>query len=219
MKGAAFYAVVALLFISCGKDDSNPQEQIESGETVTAVDLGLSVKWANVNIGAGSPDSYGFYFAWGETMAKVEYSWYTYFYCEGEESHKLNKYNTRESYGTVDNRTVLERGDDAAYINWGGKWRMPTKEEWDELCDNCEWIYTKENNTSGFRVTAKNGNSIFLPSAGHRYEGFRHFDALDYWSSSLNVEYPNMAYRLRGRTITNSDYRYNGLPIRPVKSK
>ena len=91
------------------------------------VDLGLSVKWATCNVGADSPEEYGYHFAWGETSPKTTYNWSTYKYCNGDE-YSMTKY-CDDSFGTVDNKTTLELSDDAARVNWGGKWRMPTRAE------------------------------------------------------------------------------------------
>lgn len=99
------------------------QEQSSSGNgtdgTHEYVDLGLSVKWATMNVGASKPEDYGDYFAWGETTTKTTYNWSTYKYCNGSSS-TLTKYNTDSSYGTVDNKTTLDLSDDAANANWGG---------------------------------------------------------------------------------------------------
>ena len=102
------------------------------------VDLGLpsGTKWATCNVGATAPEEYGDYFAWGETEPKTTYNWDTYKWCNGSED-TFTKYNTKSSYGTVDNKTQLELADDAARANWGGQWRMPTDAEWTELCKNC----------------------------------------------------------------------------------
>ena len=98
------------------------------------VDLGLpsGIKWATCNVGATTPEEYGDYFAWGETQPKDYYDWSTYKYCNGDE-YSITKYCTRSTYGTVDIKTTLELSDDAARVNWGGKWRMPTIEEQKEL--------------------------------------------------------------------------------------
>ena len=139
-------------------------------------------------MGATTPEEYGDYFAWGETEPKDEYSWSTYKYCNGS-STTMTKYCTGSEYGTVDNKTVLELEDDAANINWGGNWRMPTKTEQDELRDtnNCTWEWITQNGVNGYKVTSKvNGNSIFLPAAGYYYstlvgvgsEGY-------YWANNL----------------------------------
>ena len=166
--------------------------------TPTYVDLGLSVKWATCNVGATSPEGYGDYFAWGEIAPKDEYSWATYKYCKGSET-SLIKYNTSSDYGTVDNKTTLEFTDDAARVNWGGKWRMPTKAEQDELRNNCTWTWTTQSGVNGYKVTSNtNGNSIFLPATGYRngtYVGNVGSTGM-YWSSSLDSSEPSRAGRL-----------------------
>ena len=110
----------------------NVYAQTENGHEY--VDLGLPsrIKWATCNVGATTPEEYGDYFAWGETEPKDNYDWSTYKWCN-ESNATMTKYCTDSSYGTVDNKTVLELEDDAAYVNWGGNWRMPTKAELDEL--------------------------------------------------------------------------------------
>ena len=143
-----------------------------------AVDLGLSVKWATFNVGATSPEDYGDYFAWGETEPKETYSWATY---KWGTSSNLTKYNT------TDGKTTLDLEDDAAKVLWGGYWRMPSKEEVDELTQQCTWIWTTHNNVNGYKVTGPNGNSIFLPVAGYKGAGPTYPAGEDglYWTSTL----------------------------------
>ena len=132
------------------------------------VDLGLSVKWATMNVGASKAEDYGGYYAWGETEPKEVYDWSTYKHCRGSLT-TLTKYNTLSSYGTVDNKMELDAIDDAAVVNWGGSWRMPTDAEMTELRNNCTWTWAIQNGVKGYKVTSKtNGNSIFLPAAGYR---------------------------------------------------
>ena len=191
-----------------------------------AVDLGLSVKWRSCNIGATCPEEYGNYFAWGETEPKSNYSWSTYKWCNGS-STSLTKYNNSVSYGAIDNRTVLEKDDDVAFVKLGGKWRMPTDEEWTELRENCTWTtITTGYHSYVYKVTSKkNGNSIFLPDAGYRdaylYDAGSHGN---YWSSSISTGYPESACYVYfiSRVDEKSDvgggsrYRYLGLSVRPV---
>ena len=198
------------------------------------VDLGLSVKWATCNVGATKPEEYGNYYAWGEIEPKTDYSpdnykWGTATQEEwGWNLETLTKYNTSSSYGTVDNKTVLELADDAAAVNWGGAWRMPTEAELKELRENCAWKWTDNYNNTGIAgriVTSNiNGNSIFLPSAGSRYGVDLHLAGNDgiYWSSSLNS--PGDAWNVRfysdgvfmyGGSMYNYS-RYNGWSVRPV---
>ena len=134
------------------------------------VDLGLSVKWATYNIGASSPEEYGDYFAWGETEPKDVYDWSTYKWCNGSQN-TLTKYCTKREYGVVDNKTALELEDDAAYVNWGGEWRMPTQAELEELRTKCTWLPAKINGVSGREITGPNGNTLFLPYSGYCSEG------------------------------------------------
>jgi len=179
-----------------------------------AVDLGLSVKWATCNVGATKPEEYGEYFAWGETEPKGDYSWSTYKWCNGSSS-SLTKYNTDSSCGTVDNKTVLASEDDAAHVNWGGDWRMPTDAEWTELRTNCTWTWTTQNGVNGRLVTGPNGNSIFLPAAGVRI-GTYLSDAGScglYWSSSLNAGSPNGAWNVSfdSDNVLRGNYGYRDL--------
>ena len=189
------------------------------------VDLGLpsGLKWATCNVGANSPEEYGDYFAWGETEPKDNYSLSTYKYCNGS-STRMTKYCTSSSYGTVDNKTVLELEDDAAYVNWGGNWRMPTTAEQDELrnTNNCTWEWTTQNGVYGYKVTSVvNGNSIFLPAAGYRYYGSLSSAGSYgyYWSSSLSTSYSNNAYYVNfnsGHVGLNDYSRYYGQSVRAV---
>lgn len=204
------------------------------------VDLGLpsGLKWATCNVGATTPEDYGDYFAWGETepyyteghsqdnpctswiTGKTGYNWASYRLCKGS-SLTMTKYCTSSSYGTVDNKTTLELADDAAYKNWGGSWRMPTKAEQDELLTKCTWTWTTQGNVKGYKVTGPNGNSIFLPAAGYRGEG-----SLDsagsggyYWSSSLSTSYSGSAYYLDfgSSNVSSSDHgRSYGQSVRAV---
>ena len=120
------------------------------------VDLGLpsGTLWATCNVGANSPEEYGDYFAWGETKTKSTYDWGTYKYCNGS-STTLTKYCTLSSYGIVENKTELELLDDAAYVNWGEEWRMPSVDQLDELHTQCEWIWSSRNGINGYMVKSK----------------------------------------------------------------
>ena len=186
----------------------------------SAVDLGLSVKWASMNIGATKPEDLGDYFAWGEITPKTLYSWATYKWCRGSSS-TLTKY-TNSGY-IIDNKTILEASDDVASLNWGGSWRIPTDIEMTELCEKCTWSWTTLNGMEGYKVTSKkNSNSIFLPAAGYHHiennlvsvgsSGY-------YWTSVCSTTNQSSAYRLRflsnvfGVDINN---RCHGMSIRPV---
>ena len=193
----------------------------------TYVDLGLpsGTMWATYNVGATKPDEYGDYFAWGETKPKDDYDhlYQTYKWCKGSSS-SMTKYCTTSDYGTVDNKTVLEAEDDAATANWGSAWRMPTREEIDELIDACNWelIHTFLTGIAGrLGTTRYKGATIFLPAAGYRFG--TDLDAAgyscSYWSSSLYVYGSGSAYDL-GFTVSNfgrgHESRYLGHSVRAV---
>ncbi|MBQ7945571.1 MAG: hypothetical protein IJ280_02495 [Bacteroidales bacterium] len=188
----------------------------------TWVDLGLpsGLKWATCNVGATSPEEFGDYFAWGETVPKDNYDWSTYKYLNGSSS-TFTKYNTDSSRGSVDNKTTLELSDDAAHVNWGGKWRMPTKAEQDELRNNCDWTRISFNGVIGYDVKGPNGNRIFLPVAGYR-DGTSVCDLFSLggcWSSSLKESEPGYAFNLgfyEGSIDWYYNFRSNGRTVRAV---
>ena len=194
---------------------------------VVVVDLGLpsGTLWADRNVGAALPEDYGDYFAWGETTTKSNYTWSTLKYCEDSDGNKFSKYNTQSKYGSVDNKTTLERADDAATANWGSGWCMPTQQQFQELNDNCTWTWTTRNGKNGYEVKGKNGNSLFLPAAGYRY-GTDLYGAGShgsYWSSSLNTDGPNFGrglYFYSGYVDPDgwSDRLY-GQSVRPVRCR
>ena len=113
--------------------------------------------------------------------------------------------------------------DDAARANWGGSWRMPTHDELTELRKKCSWTWTTQNGVEGYKVTSKtNGNSIFLPAAGYRYNSSL-YDAGSYgyyWSSSLYAYEPDFARIVKFNSIGLLDwgnsYRSYGRSVRPV---
>lgn len=124
-----------------------------------AIDLGLSVKWADRNLGANSPTDAGWLYAWAELSPKDKYTWENYIdwkysgkfgpfkECHfRKEIHQINYYN------------------DVVTFKYGMPWRIPTANEFKELIDNCRWIKTIENNIAGYRIYGDNGNFIFLPT-------------------------------------------------------
>ena len=163
------------------------------------VDLGLpsGLLWSTCNLGANLPEDYGNYYAWGETQPKDIYNWSTYQYCNGD-YNTLTKYCNNSSYGYngfTDNLITLRPDDDAATTNWGNGWRMPTEAEWQELLDNTTITWTQQNGVYGRLFTASNGNSLFLPAAGYRWDGELNSAGSSsiYWSSSLNTDSPRSA--------------------------
>lgn len=163
------------------------------------VDLGLSVKWATCNVGADSPEVYGNYYAWGEIVTKSRYS--------------------VANCGTLEKNIGDIKGTsrDVAHQKWGGNWRMPTIDEFRELIDKCDWEWDGD----GYIVTGPNGNSIFLPAAGLRYEDELYGNGSygDYWSStpySENTENALVLEFCKGTWDIYKGDRYCGLSVRPV---
>ena len=167
------------------------------------VDLGLpsGTLWATMNVGANSPEEYGDYFAWGETTPKDNYNWNTYKWSQG--CYVITKYNISLSYshGSPDSKGELELSDDAAYVNWGPSWRMPTVFQMQELIDNCKRQLMMINNVYGCLYISKiNGASLFLPASLYRYDN--NSDIYDgntwgyYWSRTLKHDSPQYAYYL-----------------------
>ena len=244
-------AAAALLtfgMVSCDKDDesnsSNDNTSTTGGgsnlgtdpDTTSGewVDLGLpsGLLWATCNLGATSPEEYGDYFAWGETQSKEVYAWNTYCFATVDEyghPQTLAKYNISESWGTVDNLTTLEAGDDVATQVLGNGARIPTKAEWQELLDNTTAECATVNDVFGRKYTASNGNSLFLPATGYRYESNTYGDGSYgyYWTSSLytytvSVDlHPNMAYMMNfnytSQGVDEGYARFHGLSVRAVR--
>ena len=158
-------------------------------ERFGAVDMGLSVKWANMNLGASDSADGGSFYAWTELVPKTDYSWQTYTYAAGA-------INTITKYGDVTDTYVLLETDDAAFREKGGSWRMPTKHEFQELLDNCEAVWS--DTPAGYSLTSKiNGNTLFFPAAGYMegtelQPGF--FCVARYWTASTGSYDGEAAY-------------------------
>lgn len=160
---------------------SYASESLYNFEDYEFVDLGLSVNWATFNVGGRKydPNWHGDFFAWGETEARKEFV--QNYYLEPKQGHyydgKLN---------------VIESCDDAATVLWGKDWRMPTKEEFQELIDKCEWEWMEQSYHWGYKVTGQNGNSIFLPAGGMKMERrwINESSGLYYWTSTCKFDDP-----------------------------
>lgn len=220
MKRTKFFATLcstALLLAACdtslepNANQSNDHDV--KNDTKEAVDLGLSVKWASCNVGATSETEYGNYYAWAETSTRSEYNWENYKYAFSRS--ELTKYG-------VDTLTTLLAVDDAATVNWGKEWRMPTREEWEELFDNCTRTWETKDKIRGYTLKSKkNGNSIFIPAAGYHHDqsGYSANHGY-YWSSSLCESTPYGAYYVNfDSDFVNVEvyYRVYGYSIRPVQ--
>lgn len=215
-----FISLLPLLAMSQGvitRSVKKPQPQKQAGISKPTgsinghgyVDLGLSVKWATCNVGASSPSEYGGYYAWGEITTYTE--------------------NTRTNYKTYMKDIDNIEGNpqyDVARAKWGGSWRLPTKAECEELRDKCTWKWSTQGGHKGCIVTSKiNGKSIFLPTAGERFDTQLNYVGMQgrYWSSTLNKDENFVAYNLYFHNIP-SEKKYDvswsslntGFSIRPV---
>ncbi len=230
---SSFFA--AILMISCDK-----QHEIEIEETTPIVvdgheviDLGLpsGTLWATCNIGANAPEEYGDYFAWGETQAKDRYAEDNYAFYDFDAKYLLTKYATDSIDwlgGLIDNLTLLESEDDAATMQWGNNYRMPTREECQELLDYCTWEWTTVHAIDGYRVIGKQAE-IFLPAGGMRQNTFFNHVGTSgtYWSATLCKAFNIDAYCLsfdafnhpmRPEVTHEGKNRHLGCLVRPVHS-
>ena len=156
----------------------------------------------------------------GERNTKEEYSWKTYKY-SNDSYDKLTKYCTERRYGDVDEKIKLLPRDDAAFVYWGGKWRMPTLEEQQELVDNCIWKWTTLKGVAGYKIIGSNGNFIFLPATGLVDKNILYNEGVGgfYWSSSLYLKHSSQAHFMGFDSLNNDCgyfYRYYGWSIRAV---
>lgn len=180
------------------------------------VDLGLpsGVKWATCNVGASSPEDYGDYFAWGETSPKVVYDWDTYLHWNDLDGDGYCDYGEPTINSDISGNVQY----DAATANWGGNWRMPTKDEMQELVDHCEWEWTQVNGVNGSKVIGPNGSCIFLPAAGIRYGTSLTNDG-NYgscWSSTPYDSYASHLSFYDGDEGVYGSNRYYGQTVRPI---
>ena len=207
------------------------------GEVHAYVDLDLpsGTLWATCNVGASSPEENGDYFAWGETTGhndgKNNFDWSTYKWCKGSSS-TLTKYCSQSSFGYegfTDNKMELDLEDDAAYVNWGPAWRMPSKEQFEELFNRSYTtvVTTTQNGKKGFKVTSKsNGNSIFLRGTGQFYQNFISLEGTtgNYWTRSIDSpsyyawEFYFNSSDVSTMCVAACDHCY-GQSVRPVRSK
>lgn len=227
--------VTSLAFTACGSDDDDdPSPSVPEDKNIVNghefVDLGLSVKWATCNVGAEYPGDYGDYFAWGDTTpyyanghsqdtpctnwitGKTGYNLESYFDAKDDKGYEYETY-------ALNKETKLKPKHDAATANWGAPWRMPTKEELQELVDNCSWTWSSQ---GYYKVTSKkNGNFIYFPAAGIRILHSLHYAGSygGYWSSYLDTSDSRCAVSLDMKSDYVSTFhpeRYDGRSVRAV---
>ena len=245
-KKIIFIAVILLLIsiVSCKKDHEIQTGKVfnsEQGGGDTLVpggngnheyvdlDLPSGTLWATCNLGANSPEGYGYYYAWGETTTKESYTWTSYKYSKGTTLYnpKLTRYCSDPDYGNngyTDTLYYLLPEDDAATINWGRNWRMPTEDQWQELINSTTIRETVQNGAHGRLFTAENGNTLFLPAAGYLWNDNVLSDVGNkgyYWSSSLCQDSPSEAYLFSfysNHSDVSTTIRIWGRTVRPVRS-
>lgn len=236
----------AVITASAGNVKDECKVTVIDPAALRAVDLGVNVKWANMNLGAAAPEEYGDYYAWGEIEPYYSsqdpltwkdgkaagYAWESYRWCNDGDYKKLTKYcpayktDYWDGDGSPDDKTVLDPEDDAAHVQLGGKWRMPTDADWTKLRNNCTWKWTSDYNGTGVAgmviSSSSTGKSIFLPAAGYRWstkeDVYKAGSQGLYWST-IDPDYPNSAYYRyfsSGTDYRRSEQRYEGLSVRPV---
>ena len=210
----------SLCAVQACSDDDDEDRVLDNGNLLIsgheAVDLGLSVKWATCNVGALSPKDCGDYYAWGETKKKSNYILDSYKWFDSEK-REYKKYD-KDKDGK--RKTVLDPSDDAATLERGPKWRMPTVEEMKELVEECTWTWC--DSVAGYKILGPSGNTIFLPAAGS-CDGTNLLSCGSgglYWSATLDEDKSHFAYGLYfgdDKFVCDSWYgRYYGHTVRPV---
>lgn len=243
-------AASAFIFTSCEKEDTFaiPMELVQvgvtqiqgtDGKTYDVVDLGMpsGTMWATCNLGATSPELNGNYYSWGETEPKAIYSLDTYKYYHEGDPYLITKYCSNDERGyvnhvtrAIDKKSALDDIDNAAIINMGAKWNIPTLKEYSELLYRTSKRWGHINGSWGYLFTSTQkgyeDRSIFIPMAGQADD-----DAIGfigqygfYWTRTIYSGYDYAASILQmdhktgdNITVTNTlKERYMGLPIRPV---
>ena len=181
---------------------------------VNAVDLGLSVLWADCNVGGDSESPIGGLYGWadptGEKTSQIVADYVP-----------LRKYLTGQISMNISGTEY-----DIATAKWGQGWRMPSKEDWKELIEKCKWTKEKAFHVDGYRVEGPNGNSIFLPNTGLRFgETISNTDAGYYWTSEMAQNDRECAcyYYFDGEKhndiVSTRNYVYSGRAVRPIHNK
>ena len=178
----------------------------------TAVDLGLSVKWADMNVGAAKPEEAGDLISWGETSPKEVYS---------EAAFKW--WTPKDKYSDANHKWVLDPEDDAAHVNWGGNWRMPTQWEFEELVEKCTFSQATVNGVTVLKVTGPNGKSIYLPATGYKSGEDTKYGERGYYNPCTKETGTLPDIYNKCYIFTTSGYynrgsfrHYSGLAVRPV---
>ncbi len=152
-------------------------------DTREAVDLALpsGLKWASCNVGADKPEDWGDCFAWGEISTKSEYT-------ESNSMTQKKSIADLQKDGIVGNDSIVSVSYDPAATLWGDGWRMPTRQDYEELIANCKWTWCGMEDDGYYRVKGNNGNFIYLPASGACLDDNPHFGGNfgQYWTSSAD---------------------------------
>jgi len=195
------YIIILFSFVCLGVMGQTRGEEIMQP---VAVNLGLSVKWASFNIGATVPEEFGNLYAFAETEEKSSYTLENYsHFIMGNGRLDADGFVIKDRWVELD-KDIKWTKYDVAHVKLGGPWRLPTEDEFYELRNGCEWEETTKFGIPGHKITAKNGNWIFIPT----------HSGCGYWSSeSLSERY---AVCLSYGDYIDSTDKYRGLYVRPV---
>ena len=200
-------------------------------ETTKEVDLGLpsGTIWAGWNVGADSPMSTGDYFAWGEIEAKSNYDWENYFDIVTVKKDIYGNYTkpTFKIYHVNAKTSIIGTNRDVAYVKWGYPWKMPSKEQLEELVRECKISQASLPGNRWFVVfTGPNGKSIIFPTSGEKYKTEirdKYYNGTLIWSGELrpyaeaSTQNSEFAYYLGCGRIFAQGFRCYGLNVRAVR--
>lgn len=200
-------SIIKKLQTAEGKTRANKKLPMQSAKKSThvnakqAIDLGLSVLWAECNVGAESPWQVGGLYAWGDAKGTMQ------------------SFDTKDYVSGI--KDICGSSYDIAHVTWGGYWRLPRIEEYEELMYACTWTWEERNGQTGYTVKGKNGNTIFLPAGGHReYDTVVDKDTWgDYWSGSNYNDSKGWAWSFGFNKEQKNTYHYfksMGRCVRPV---
>lgn len=203
--------------VSATATSARGEETDIDGTTLTSdiipIDLGLpsGTLWANMNVGATSPDDPGGYYAWGETETKDSYDAKNYAHFTGSTIKEIGNNIAKTQY-------------DVAHVKWGKNWHMPTKEQFEELMKYCTWTLEERDKSYGFLIKANNqaGKSIFLPAAGNRAGSDLPSGDMEiqsaYWTATASPNQGTWHFTSSDdvRRMDENGYRPYGLCIRAV---
>ena len=210
------YASVAWSVVNSDEEGKNEYDFSPSGSIngYDYVDLGVGIGWATANVGAKTPNEFGGYYMWAETIEHSTYNWWYYSLYTGSSSGYLDTDAFRTPYSNISGTSY-----DVARKKMGNHWRMPTRAELTSLANNCDFIAGTYNNVKGIIVTGPSGKSIFLPGAGYKHKDGTRWSGSP-WLLSSNTYGESEAYCLRineaGSTVITFNRKFYGYTVRGV---